>query len=133
MPKDPIPNQIDRIGNRRLAGCTAKFAALLLVGIGVLAVTTRTTRDPGTRFAVAVGLCGLLFGFYVSLLSTWASRVLSWFFVLFPIAATLVMYVCRTMLGWSDELPLRLVLAPLAFAAGFLVGKGRLARVQRLR
>ena len=96
-----------------------------MIGCAVLGFTTRSTRDPGIRFAVALGLCGIPFGFYVSFLSTKARKFLSAFFVSFPLATTLVLYVSRTLLGWSEELPLRLVLAPLAFAGGFLIGRIR--------
>lgn len=125
MSTDPIPDQISRMGDRRLAGCAAKFMALVALGCLALGLTIRRTKDPGTRLAVAVGLCGVVFGFYVSFHARRASRFLTGFFIAFPVACTFVLYICRTLLGWSEELPLRLVLAPLAFAGGFLLGRSR--------
>jgi uncharacterized membrane protein YhaH (DUF805 family) len=125
MPDDPISNQINRIGHRRLAGCAIKFLALLALGCVVLGITVRRTHDPGIRLAVALGISGLLFGFYASLLSPRAAKFLTRVFVLLPLVVTLTVFAYRTLFGRAEELPLRLVLAPLALALGFLIGRGR--------
>lgn len=121
----PIPDQISGIGDRRLAGRAIKFLALLVLGCTALAVTVRRTGDPGARLAAALGLSGLVFGFYVSCLSARAARFLTRVFVLLPLVTAVVVFAYRTLMGRSEELPLRLALAPLALAAGFLIGRGR--------
>jgi uncharacterized membrane protein YhaH (DUF805 family) len=122
---DPISNQIDRIGERRLAGCAIRFLALVVLGCVVLGITVRRTHDPGVRLAVALGVSGLLFGFYTFCLSARAAGFLTRVFVLLPLVVSLLVFAYRTLFGRSEELPLRLVLAPLALALGFLIGRGR--------
>ncbi|MGB9620643.1 MAG: hypothetical protein ACPL7K_09545, partial [Armatimonadota bacterium] len=104
MPDHLIPNQISRMGDRQLAGRAGKFLALVVLGCAALGVTVRKTTDPGARLAVAFGVSGLIFGFYVSCLSARAGKFLTWVFVLLPLVTTLVVFAYRTLLGHSVEL-----------------------------
>ena len=120
---DPIANQIEGIGNRRLLGCAAKFALAVLVGGVVLGLVARNTHDRPLTGAVALALSGLLFGFATSFLTPAMRKLLRTVFVVFPLVATLVMFAFRTLFGWQSELPLLAVVAPLAFSAGFFIGQ----------
>jgi len=125
MTDEPIADQIDRLGNRRLAGCAIKFLALIVLGCIALGVTIRHTRDAGTRLAVALAVSGLLFGFCTSTLTPAARKLLTRVFVLLPLVVAILLFAYRTLFGRAGELPLRLVLAPLALALGFVMGRGR--------
>jgi len=125
MNHDPIANQIEGIGYRRLAGRAGRFVAVFLAGCVLLGWVVRHTRDKGIRAAVALALCGLLFGYASSVLATSSRKLLIRVFVLVPLVVSLSMFAFRTLFGRAEELPLRLVLAPLALALGFLLGVGR--------
>ena len=60
-----------------------------------------------------------------STLTPGARRFLTRVFVLLPLVVSLLVFAYRTLFGRVEELPLRLVLAPLALALGFLMGRGR--------
>ena len=122
---DPIPNQIDSLGDRRLAGCAVKAIVLFVLGCLALGFTAKRTHDAGIRLAVALAMSGLLFGFAASGLTPRAREFLTRVFVLLPLVVTLLLFAYRTLFGRSEELPLRLVLAPLALAVAFLIGRGR--------
>ncbi|MCX8053105.1 MAG: hypothetical protein N3B12_04805 [Armatimonadetes bacterium] len=113
------------MGDRRLAGCAVRFLAAFVLCCVFLAVVTRRTSDPGFRLSAALGMTGLLFGFVASALTTRAAKLLTRVFVLLPLAVASVLFAYRTLFDRVDELPLRLVLAPLALALGFMVGRGR--------
>ena len=117
------------MGDRRLAGCAGKAVALFAIGLLALGITVRHTQDVGTRLAVALAVSGLLFGFYTSALAPAARKLLTRVFVLLPLVVAILLFAYRTLFGRVEELPLRLVLAPLALAAGFLIGRGRSLRV----
>ena len=128
MNNDPIPNQIEGIGNRRLLGCAAKFALAVLVGGVVLGLVARDTHNRALTGAVALALSGLLFGFATSVLTPAMRKLLRTVFVVFPLVATLMMFAFRTLFGRQAELPLLAVVAPLAFTAGFLIGQFKRGR-----
>ena len=125
MNDDPLPNQIDSIGDRRLAGCAAKALVFFVLGCLALGFTAKRTHDAGIRLAVALGMSGLVIGFAASGLTPRARGFLTRVFVLLPLVVSLLMFAYRTLFGRSEELPLRLVLAPLALAIGFLIGRGK--------
>ncbi len=125
MMNDPIPNQIARIGDRRLAGCAVKFLMILTAGCIGLAIAIKRTHDPGIRLAVALAVSGFVFGFAASGLSPKAGKLLARVFVILPLVVSLLLFAYRTLFGRAEELPLRLVLAPLALALCFLIGRGR--------
>jgi uncharacterized membrane protein YhaH (DUF805 family) len=122
---DPIEHQIDSIGDRQLVTCAVWFAALFAGAVVALAVTFKRSHDSGVRLAVVLGMSGLIFGFAASALAPQARKLLARVFVLLPLVVSLALFANRTLLGRAEELPLRLVLAPLALTAGFLVGRGR--------
>ncbi len=126
---DPISNQIEGIGNRRLLGCAAKFALAVVLGGVVLGWVARDAHNKALTGAVALALSGLLFGFATTVLTPEMRKLLRTVFVVVPLVAAFAMFASRTLFGWQAQLPLLGVLAPLAFTAGFLIGQFRRKRV----
>ena len=122
MNDEPIANQIENIGIRRLAGCACLWAVIVLIGGVILGLVVKHTPDKSIRAAAAFAVSGLLIGIVTSVLAASSRKIMLAVFLLFPIAMSIAMFLSRTMLGSSDTLPLRLVVAPLFLAAGFLFG-----------
>ena len=118
-----IPNEIDGIAAGRLMGCVWRVATLLVAGGIVAKLVLGQTPDRATRAVVACAVSGFVFGFAGSLLAVKQRRVLTFVFVLIPIGLAIGLFFCRTILGMHEQLPLRLALSPLAFAACFVAGQ----------
>ena len=66
MNNDPIANQIDGIGSRRLLGCLVRTPLALVLGGTFLGLVARHAHNRILTGAVALALSGLLFGFATS-------------------------------------------------------------------
>lgn len=131
MDNDPIERQIEGLGDRRLLG-RAVVAALLVAAGGVAyRLVVRHSEDAPTRAVAALAVSGLLFGFATSSLAAKMRRLLAIALVILPLAVSTLLFALRTVLGWSAELPMRLVAAPLCLTVGFLIG--HFARPSHLR
>jgi len=123
MDNDRIVSQIEQVGARRLAGCLARFA-LLLVACGVaLGLVVRGSQAAPVRIAAVCVVAGLIFGFAASILTSAMRKLLRSVFVLPPLAAVLTMFVLRTLFGWDKELPLLGIISPALFSAAFLLAQ----------
>lgn len=116
-----IANQIEGLGDRRLLGCFMKTLLILALGGIVLHMVVRQSEDTAKNLAVMLAISGLVMGYATSYLRT----VLKVVMATVPLAATFVMFVMRTVLGWSNDLPLLMTLAPLVFGIAFLIGQLR--------
>lgn len=123
MENNRIPNQIDSVATRRFAGCLGKLALVFAAAMAVLALVLRHSPDKPTRTAVALAVSGVVFGFGTSILTARSRVVLRNAFVVFAALAALAMFVFRTLFGYAEAFPLRLVLAPLFLPAGYLLGQ----------
>ena len=104
-------------------GCVWRTAALLAVAGIVATLMLGHSPDRATRAVVACAVSGFVFGLVGSLLAIKQRRVLTVVFVLVPVGLAIGLFFCRTILGWHEQLPLRLALSPLAFAACFIAGQ----------
>jgi len=129
MHTDPIKNQIENIGNRRLLGCAVRFALIVVACVVILVLIAKRPDGKPLYGAAAMGMCGLLFGFATSMLTERFRRFLKIVFVVIPIAITIGLFVARTVFGYARDLPLFSVLTPLFFSTGFLIGGIRRARL----
>ena len=123
MNDDPIANQIENIGIRRLAGWACFWVVVVLIGGVILGLVAKHTSDKSTLAAVAFAVSGLLIGVVTSILAASSRKIMLTLFLLLPLVMSLIMFVYRTMLGSSEALPLRMIIAPLFLTAGFLVGQ----------
>ena len=122
MNNDPIERQIEDLGNRRLAGCACWWAGVVLIGGFVLGLVAKHVRDKPTCAAVAFAVSGLLLGYVTSILASGSRKIVLMAFVVLPLVLSLGLFSFRTVLGYTHALPLRLTIAPLFLAAGFLAG-----------
>ena len=120
---DRITNQIEGLGNKRLLGCACWWMVLMLVGSTVLGLVIRHTSDKPIRTGVVLAFSGLLFGSATSILTNVTRRFLKTVFVVFPLVMAFVMFALSTLFGYAENLPLRMVVAPLSLTAGFLLGQ----------
>lgn len=111
--------------NQRLLGCMLKWAAMFVAGIIALAIVMGASPNQSLRAAAAFAFTGLVLGFSTSFLTIGARRFLLVTFIAVPIVVSLVMFAMRTVLGYTDEYPLRLVVSPIFLSAGFVVGQVR--------
>ena len=123
MNDDPIANQIENIGIRRLAWWACFWVVMVLIGGVILGLVVKHTSDMSTRAAIALAVSGLLIGVVTSILAASSRKIMLIVFLLLPLIMSLIMFVYRTMLGSSEALPLRMIIAPLFLTAGFLVGQ----------
>jgi uncharacterized membrane protein (UPF0136 family) len=121
---DPIQRQIEDIGAWRLL----RKVALLVGAFALVLVTAADMDNRYDRAALAFFCAGVVLGFVVSYLAPRARKVVAVAFVSVPVLLSLWLFVGRTLLGGSHKLPLRMVVAPLAFAAGFLAPQFRISR-----
>lgn len=120
-----IANQIEGLGDRRLLGCFMKTLLILALGGIVLHMVVRQSEDTAKNLAVMLAISGLVMGYATSYLDPRMRTVLKVVMATVPLAATFVMFVMRTVLGWSNDLPLLMTLAPLVFGIAFLIGQLR--------
>lgn len=120
---DHIINQIEGLGLRRLAGCLLKIAAVGLFGGIVLGLVAKHTQDACILAAVVFAVTGLLFGFATAPLAVKPRKFLTLALIAVPLAAALIMFVYRTLLGAAGCYPLRLVVSPLLFSTGYIAGQ----------
>lgn len=88
-------------------------------------MVVRQSEDTAKNLAVMLAISGLVMGYATSYLDPRMRTVLKVVMATVPLAATFVMFVMRTVLGWSNDLPLLMTLAPLVFGIAFLIGQLR--------
>ncbi len=125
MNNDPIANQIEGIGNRRLLGCLVKFMLALVIGGVVLGLVARHAHNRILTGAVALAFSGLLFGFATSFLTFQMRKLLVTVFTVLSLAAALAIFASRALFDWESKLPLVVVFVPLIFPAAFALGQVR--------
>ena len=128
MNENPIQSQIEGLGYRRLAAWVGLFALSVIVAGVVLGLVVKHGHDMPTRVSVALVLSGLLLGFATSILTPSSRRIARNALVALGLALSLVMFGMRTLLGWSEELPLLLTISPLMLPLGYVIGQVRAPR-----
>lgn len=98
-----IANQIEGLGDRRLLGCFMKTLLILALGGIVLHMVVRQSEDTAKNLAVMLAISGLVMGYATSYLDPRMRTVLKVVMATVPLAATFVMFVMRTVLGWSND------------------------------
>ena len=122
MNNEPIERQIEGLGDRRLLGRAVATALVVAAGGVAYRLVVGHSEDAPTRAAAALAVSGLLFGFATSSLAAKMRRLLTVALVVLPLAVSVCLFALRTVLGWSAELPMRLVAAPVCLSAGFVIG-----------
>lgn len=120
-----IAGDIESLGNRRMLGCLGRFLLVFFVALVVYAIAVKHTSDRSIRAAAALAVSGVILGFATSILTSQSRKLLIGAFVALPLVIAIVLFAFRTLFGMSHALPLRLVLAPLFFSAGFVAGQIR--------
>ena len=121
MSDDPIRNQIEGLGYRRLAGCAGKFVLVVLSCAFVIGLFAKHTSK-GVSLCVLWLASGLALGFATSILTPIARRILLTSFVFLGVVPFLWMFIMRTTLGASRELALLEAVSPLMLPGGYVLG-----------
>lgn len=122
MSEDPIRDQIEGLGYRRLAGCFGRFA-LMVLACGVAVGLAAKHASVGTALSALCLITGVLLGFATSILASSARKALLLSFAIFGAALFLVMFAMRTLFGASQEYALLETTAPLLLPVGYVIGQ----------
>lgn len=120
---DPIRGQIEGLGYRRLAVWAGLFMLVVLAAGVVLGMVVKHSRDSPLSVSVALVLSGLLLGFATSILTPSSRRIARNALMALGLTLSLVTFLMRTLLGWSQDLPLLLTISPLMLPLGYVIGQ----------
>lgn len=117
----PIEREIENIGANRLWGRVWRMGLLVLVLFIIAKLALGPGANKALRAIAAYGFGGFIFGLAGSLLARKQRRVLTIAFILVPIALAIGLFLCRTLFGMDDRVPLYFAASPVAFSLCFLV------------
>jgi|GEM_PF-1759723 len=120
MDPNRIPHQIEMSGVRRLAGCVVTIAVVVFAAAFVVRLVARHASH-STVEAIAYAIAGVLLGLGTSILTPSARQILKLFLTALALLLFSIMFVQRTLFGWSHHFTMIAVISPLLMPLSYVI------------